>query len=70
MSFWTRRGMPTHHVPTETKVISLNHQKRLNMLRKLNRVEMDFCMTTQDPVEQVKASEVVIMTLLRMTETT
>jgi hypothetical protein len=40
------------------------------MLRKLNQVEMDFCMTTQDPVEQVKATEVVIITVLEMKETT
>jgi hypothetical protein len=32
----------------------------------LKRVEMDFSMTTQEPVEQVKAMEVVIMTVLTM----
>jgi len=34
-----------------------------NMLRKLKRVEMDFSMAKQEPVEQVKATEVVIMTV-------
>ena len=34
------------------------------------RVEMDFSMTTQEPVEQVKATEVVIMTVLTMIQTT
>ena len=40
------------------------------MSRKLKRVEMDFSMTTQEPVEQVKATEVVIMTVLTMIQTT
>jgi len=40
------------------------------MLRKLKRVEMDFSMTTQEPIEQVKAMEVVFMTLLMMIQTT
>jgi hypothetical protein len=70
MSFLTRRGMPTHHAYTETKQTSLSYQKRQNMLKKLNRVEMDFSMTTQEPVEQVKATEVVIMTVLTMIQTT
>jgi hypothetical protein len=33
----------------------------------MKRVEMDFSMTTQEPVEQVKGMEVVIMTVLMMT---
>jgi len=62
--------MPTHHVYTETKQTSLNYQKRRNMSRKLKRVEMDFSMTTQESVELVKATEVVIMTVLTMIQTT
>ena len=56
--------MPTHHAYTETKQTSSSYQKRQNMSTKLKRVEMDFSMTTQEPVEQVKATEVVIMTVL------
>jgi hypothetical protein len=33
-------------------------------------MEMDFSMTMQEPVEQVKATEVVIMTVLTMIQTT
>jgi len=33
-------------------------------------VEIDFCITTQEPVEEVKATEVVIMTVLTMIQTT
>jgi hypothetical protein len=62
--------MPTHHVYMETKQTSLNYQKRQNMSRKLKRVEMDCSMTTQEPVEQVKATEVVIMTVLTMIQIT
>jgi hypothetical protein len=40
------------------------------MLRKLKWVEIDFSMTTQEPVEQVKATEAVIMTVLMMIQTT
>jgi hypothetical protein len=66
MSLLTRRGMPMQDVSTETKQTSLNYQKRQNMSRKLKRVEMDFSMTMEEPVEQVKAMEVVIMTVLTM----
>ena len=62
--------MPTHHAYTETKQTSLSYQKRQNMSRKLKRVEMDFSMTTQEPVEQVQATEVVIMTVLTMIQIT
>jgi hypothetical protein len=34
------------------------------------RVEMDFSMTTQVPVKQVQAKKVVILTILRMIQTT
>ena len=40
------------------------------MSRKLKRVEMDFSMTTQEPVAQVKATEVVITTVLTLIQTT
>jgi hypothetical protein len=70
MSFSTRRGMPTHDVYTETKQISLNYQKGRNMSRKLKWVEMDFSLTTEEAVEQVKATDVVIMTLLTIVQTT
>jgi hypothetical protein len=40
------------------------------MSRKLKWVEMDFSITTQEPVEQVKATEVVIMTVLMMIQIT
>jgi len=62
--------MPTHHAYTETKQTSLSYQTRQNMSRKLKRVEMDFSMTMQEPVEQVKATEVVIMTVLTIMQTT
>jgi hypothetical protein len=70
MSFLTRRGMPTHHAYTETNQTSLSYQKRQNMSRKLKLVEMDFSMTTQEPVEKVEATEVVIMTVLKMIQIT
>jgi hypothetical protein len=70
MSNVTRRGMPTHHVYMETKQTSLSYQKRQNILRKLKRMEMDFSMTMQEPLEQVKAMEVEIMTVLAMIQTT
>jgi hypothetical protein len=62
--------MPAHHAHTETRQTTLSYQKRQNMLRKLKRVEMHFSMTAQEPVEQVKATEVVIMTVLTMIQTT
>jgi hypothetical protein len=40
------------------------------MSRKLKLVEMDMSMTTQEAVEQVKATAVVIMTVLTMIVTT
>ena len=40
------------------------------MLRKLKRVKMDFCMPMQEPVEQVKTTAVVIMTVQTMIQTT
>jgi len=62
--------MPTHHAYTETKQTSSSYQNRQNMSRKLKRVEMDFSMTTQELAEQVKATEVVIMTVLTMIQIT
>ena len=62
--------MPTHHVYTETKQPSLNYQKRQSMFRKLKQLEKEFSMITQEPVEQVKATEVVIMTVLMIIQTT
>jgi hypothetical protein len=70
MSFLTRRGMPTHNVYTETEHTSLNYQMSQNMARKLKQVEMDFSITTQEPVEQVKATEEVIITVPTMIQTT
>ena len=70
------------HAYNETKQTSLSYQKRRNISRKstveidfpkhitMKRVEMDFSMTTQEPVEQVKAMEMVIMTVLTMIQTT
>jgi hypothetical protein len=82
MSFLTRRGMPTLPAYKETKQTSLSYQKRRNISRKstvemdfskhntVKRVEMDFSMTMQEPVEQVKATDVVIMTVLMMIQIT
>jgi len=82
MSFLTRKGKPTLHAYKETKQTSLSYQKRRNISRKstvemdfskhktMKRVEMDFSMTTQEPVEQVKAMQMVIMTVLTMIQTT
>jgi hypothetical protein len=78
----TRKGKPTLLAYKETKQTSLSTQQRRNISRKLTvemdfskhrtmkQVEMDFCITTQEPVEQVKAMEVVIMTVLTMIQTT
>jgi hypothetical protein len=54
----------------ETKQTSLNYQKKPNISRKLKRVEIYFSMTTQEPVQQEKATEVLIMTGLTMIQTT
>jgi hypothetical protein len=40
------------------------------MSRKLTRLEMDLSMTTQERVKQVKATEVVIMAVLMIIQTT
>jgi hypothetical protein len=40
------------------------------LLRKLKQIEMDILMTTQEPVKQVKATEVVIMNVVTMRHTT
>ena len=62
--------MHTQYAYTQPNQTSLTCQKRQNMSRKLKWMEMDFCMTTQKPVEQVKATEVVIMTVLMLIQTT
>jgi hypothetical protein len=62
--------MPTHHAYMETKQTSLSNQKRQNMTMKLQRVEMNISMTTQEPVEQVNTTEVVIITVLLSIQTT
>jgi len=59
-----------HHIYTETKQTSLHYEQRLNMLRKLKRVEMEFPMTTQEPVDQVKPMEMVITLVLTKVQTT
>jgi hypothetical protein len=66
MSFLTKKGMPTDHADMETKQTTLCNPKRENMSRRFEQVEMHFSITTQEPVEQVKAMEVVIMTVLTM----
>jgi hypothetical protein len=70
MPFLIRRGMPTHHAYRETKQTSLNYERRQHMSRELTRGEMDFSMTTEKPVEQVKATDMVIMTVLTIIQTT
>jgi len=74
--------MPTLHAYMETKQISLSYQKTWNISRKstvemdfsqhkpFEWVEMDFSMTTQEPVKQAKATEVVIMTVLTIIQIT
>ena len=74
--------MPMLHAYKETQQTSLSYQKRRNISRKstvemyfskhktMKLVEMDFSMTMQEPVEQVKAMEMVIMTVLTMMQTT
>ena len=66
----------------ETKQLSLSYQKRPNISMKstveisfskhktLKQVETDSSMTTQEPFEQVKATEVVILTVLTMIQIT
>jgi len=61
--------MLTHHVYKETKQTSWNIQKRRNMSGRLKQEEVDFSVATKEPVEQVKAREVVIMTVLTMLQT-
>jgi hypothetical protein len=74
--------MPTLHAYKETKQTALRYQERRNVSRKstvamgfskhktINWMETDFSMTTQEPVEQVNAIEVVIMIVLTMIQTT
>jgi len=45
----------------------MSQQNTRNILRKLKRVEMDFYMTMGEAVEQAKATEVMITTLVTMT---
>jgi len=59
-----------HPVNRQIKQTAFNYRRRRNMSRKLKRVEMDCCMTTQEPVEQVETMEVMIMTVLTITPTT
>jgi hypothetical protein len=82
MSFSTKRAIPMLHAYEETKQTSLSYQKKRNVSRKstveidfskdktMKRVEMDISMTMQEPVEQVNATEVVIMTVLTMIQIT
>jgi hypothetical protein len=77
-----RKGIPTLHAYKETKQRALSYQKWQNISRNwrvemgcskyktMKRVEIDFSMTMQEPGEQVKAMEVVIMTVLTMIQTT
>ena len=66
MSFLTRRGLPTHHAYMETELTSLSYQKRQNMSRKLKPAEMDFSMTTQEPVEQTTICPTIIEVSLQV----
>jgi hypothetical protein len=77
-----RRGMPTLLVYPETTQISLSYQMRLNISRKLavqmefskhktmKQMDMDLSMAMQETVDHVKATEVVIMTVLTMIQIT
>jgi len=75
--------MPTLQAYKDTKRTSLSYQKRRNIMREstvemdfskhktsMERAEMDISMNTQETVEQVKATQVVIMTVLTMIQTT
>ena len=53
-----------------TKEISASYHKTQNILRKSKLVEMDISMTMWDPVKQVKGTDVVIMAILKMTQST
>jgi len=55
-----------YHAYSEIRESSLSYQKKWNMAKKLKQVEMNFSMTMQESVEQVKATEVVIKTILTM----
>jgi hypothetical protein len=82
MIFLTRNGMPTLYASKETNQTTLSYQKRWNISRKstvemdfskhntMKHMEIDFSMITQEPVKQVYAMEVVIMTVLMMIQTT
>ena len=70
------------HAYKETKQTSSSCQKRRTISRKstvemdfskhktMKQVEMDFSMTTQEPVEQVKAMDMIIVIVLTMIQTT
>jgi hypothetical protein len=52
------------------KTMKQEHKTMKQEHKTMKRVEMDFSMTTQETVEQVKATEVVIMTVLTMIQIT
>jgi hypothetical protein len=58
--------MPTHTGHKQTEQTSLNYQKRRNISRKFQQVEVDISMTMQDPLKQVKVTEVAFMTVQMM----
>jgi hypothetical protein len=62
--------MPTGHAYAETRQKSLSYQKRCNMSKKLTRVDMNFSMIKPEPVGQVKATGVVMITARPMMLTT
>jgi len=70
MWFLTRREISMHHIYTETTETSFNYQERWNMSKQLKQLEIDFCMTAQVPVKQVKAMAVVTMAVLTVIQTT
>ena len=62
--------MPMQHAYMGTTQISLSYQKRQNMVRKLKQVQMNIAITTEKPVKQVMDTELMIITVLMMIQTT
>lgn len=64
ISSWMNSVMPMLHALMGTKQTSFSYQKRCNMARIYNPVEMNSSLTMQQLVKQVKPMEVVIITVL------
>jgi hypothetical protein len=62
--------MPMHHTYTETKQTILSTQKRQNISNEFKQVDINFSMTMQEHVEQVKDMNLFIITALQIIPST